>query len=438
MKHFQLFIASLLVFLFACSKDDKQDMDVISTHIGIVLDDNTDSPLPDLAVAVTDGENIHSKTLTKKDGSFSIEVKSRQINDMYYLLVGNEHTEKKKVPLQGFGNATYDNGTIRIKGSTIPVVKTSIVQNVTSSSAVCGGEVLSSGGYEVYQRGVCYSTTHSPSVNNAHTSDGKGTGAFTSTLSNLTNNVTYYVRAYAINELGVAYGDEVSFLTIEGLPIVQTSAISELTSYTIKCGGVVTSEGGAPILKRGVCWSTDNSNPTINDNKTENGAGTGTYKSTIEGINVTKNQYYIRAYATNRYGTSYGETIVQKNLNPFGLPTIDMDGWGVRVYMVLPYDIAAKTWEDAMAAAKNLVAYGYDDWVIPISSIYERMYAKKDEIGGFQNRAYWTSETAGCDYDTWECFAYVYNFGNGTTTKDDVFNMNPSRPIRGLNFKVGF
>jgi len=436
MRHFHFLITFLLtIFFAACSEIEKQEVQILSTHIGLVLDDNTNLPLSNMDVVVTDGNNIHAKTLTKNDGSFSVEVKSSHINSAYYILVGNEHTEQKKVPLQGFGNATYDVGTIRIKGATIPEVRTIAAKDVTSNSATCSGEVLSTGGYDVYQRGLCYSTSHAPSLKDTHTSEGKGIGTFSSKLSNLTNNVTYYVRAYAINEIGVAYGSEVSFKTIEGLPSVQTSAIYEVTSYTIKCGGVVTDEGGAPILMRGVCWSTDNKNPTINDNKTENGDGSGTYKSTIEGINITEHQYYIRAYATNRYGTSYGEVIIQKNVNPFGLPTIATDKLGINLYMVLPYDMAAKTFEGAKAAAGDLEAYGYDDWFLPFSTeIYELMYAEKDKIGGFQNKQYWTSETAGCDMDLWECYASTFDFSKGTSSKDNVDHLNPSRPIRKIKY----
>ena len=168
--------------------------------------------------------------------------------------------------------------------------------------------------------------------------------------------------------------------------------------------------------------------------KTENGSGGGRFKSTISDINVTHHRYYIRAYATNQYGTSYGEVIIQENVNPFNLPIVDVDGYGNLVYMVLPYDLAAKTWEDALTASDNLVAYGYDDWFLPTVSIYEHMYMKTNELGSLQNKQYWTCETAGCDYTTWECFAYVYNFGNGSAAKDDVFSMNPSRPIRKCQF----
>lgn len=426
----------ILITIVACGNVE-QEVQIESTHIGVVVDDNTGLPLAELDVTITDGENIHAKTLTQEDGSFSIKVKPNHINNSYYMLIGNEHTEQKKIPLLGFGNATYDNDTIRIKGSTSPLVRTSPTEETTANSAVCGGEVLESGGYEVYQRGVCYSTSRSPSLQDPHTSNGKGIGTFSCILSDLSNNTTYYYRAYAINEIGVSYGQEEYFVTIEGLPSVQTNPITDVTSYTIQCGGNVVNEGGAPVLMRGVCWSTDNSLPTINDNKTENSSGAGDFNSAITGINVVQHQYNIRAYATNRYGTSYGDVIIYKNANPFGLPIIDMDGWGNLVYMVLPYDIAAKTWADANSAVNNLVAYGYDDWFIPITSYYEKMYAVKDDIGGFQNKKYWTSETAGCDMDLFECYFYIYDFGNGSEGKDNVFNMNLSRPIRNINFKEG-
>ena len=97
----------------------------------------------------------------------------------------------------------------------VAVVTTSTVYNVTTNSAICGGNVIADGGAEVTERGVCWSTDPNPTVDGEHTSDGSGMGTFTSTLTNLVEGTTYYVRAYATNSAGTAYGEEVSFTTIE-------------------------------------------------------------------------------------------------------------------------------------------------------------------------------------------------------------------------------
>lgn len=96
-----------------------------------------------------------------------------------------------------------------------PVVATGEVSDVTETTAVCGGDVTADGGAEVTSRGVCWSVNQNPTIEDEHTTDGNGLGVFTSNLSDLASNTTYYVRAYATNSEGTAYGEEVCFVTEE-------------------------------------------------------------------------------------------------------------------------------------------------------------------------------------------------------------------------------
>ena len=89
-----------------------------------------------------------------------------------------------------------------------------IVSDVTATTATCGGYVSDDGGATVTARGVCWSTSPNPTVSDSHTTDGTGTGGFTSNITGLTVNTTYYVRAYAINSEGTTYGNQVSFKTL--------------------------------------------------------------------------------------------------------------------------------------------------------------------------------------------------------------------------------
>jgi hypothetical protein len=99
---------------------------------------------------------------------------------------------------------------------TLPAVTTTAVSNVTQESAQSGGTITDEGGATVTARGVCWSTSPYPTVSDSRTTDGSGTGSFTSSLTGLTENTTYYVRAYATNSAGTAYGGEVYFKTWEG------------------------------------------------------------------------------------------------------------------------------------------------------------------------------------------------------------------------------
>jgi hypothetical protein len=127
-------------------------------------------------------------------------------------------------------------------------------------------------------------------------------------MTGLTENTTYYVRAYATNRKGTAYATQQFFTTLAAaLPVVTTKVASEILATTVKTGGDITSESGAPITAKGVCWSTSE-NPTIENDHTSDGTGSATYVSTLTGLHELTT-YYARAYATNKVGTSYGAQI---------------------------------------------------------------------------------------------------------------------------------
>ena len=94
-----------------------------------------------------------------------------------------------------------------------PTVTTNNVTNIGTATATCGGNVTANGGLEVTACGVCWSTSHNPTITDAHTTDGGGMGFFTSTITGLDFGTTYYVRAYATNSVGTSYGEEMSFTT---------------------------------------------------------------------------------------------------------------------------------------------------------------------------------------------------------------------------------
>lgn len=100
-----------------------------------------------------------------------------------------------------------------INGYSIPFVTTGGITNLTTTSADCYGHVTSDGGSAVFARGCCWSTSKDPTIDNFKTTNGAGTGSFTSNLTNLTPNTIYYVRAYATNSEGIAYGEVRRFTT---------------------------------------------------------------------------------------------------------------------------------------------------------------------------------------------------------------------------------
>ncbi|MDY6327298.1 MAG: FISUMP domain-containing protein, partial [Bacteroidales bacterium] len=133
---------------------------------------------------------------------------------------------------RGQCNKNYANSVRCVKDvSTIPTVSTAAVSNITDTSATCGGNVTSDGGDNVIARGVCWSTSSNPTVNDSHTTDSSGMGSFTSNITGLTASTTYYVRAYATNSEGTAYGNEVTFVTSGAYDAQPCPGVPTVTDY---------------------------------------------------------------------------------------------------------------------------------------------------------------------------------------------------------------
>ena len=97
--------------------------------------------------------------------------------------------------------------------SQLPVLTTTEISGIANTTAVSGGTISNDGGSAITARGVVWSTTENPTTANSKTSDGDGTGNFASSLTELVANTNYYLRAYATNVAGTAYGNQLSFTT---------------------------------------------------------------------------------------------------------------------------------------------------------------------------------------------------------------------------------
>ncbi|UAY53035.1 fibronectin type III domain-containing protein [Ferruginibacter albus] len=128
----------------------------------------------------------------------------------------------------------------------LPTVSTTTITAVTVNSAASGGNVTADGGASVTAKGVVYATTANPTTANSKTSNGTGTGSYTSAISGLTANQTYYVRAYAINSAGTAYGDQQSFTTMAAEPTTKSS----VSFGTLTSSGIVVNFSGGNGTRR--------------------------------------------------------------------------------------------------------------------------------------------------------------------------------------------
>jgi len=190
----------------------------------------------------------------------------------------------------------------------LPVLETGGVAEITRYTATCGGGIASDGGSTVTARGVCWSTGITPTVADPHSVDGAGAGYFISYITGLNAGTVYFVRAYATNANGTAYGSAMSFTTLPGPPsppTVTTGIVGNITQISASCSGNVVNQGSAAVTDRGICWS-EYSGPTVIDNVISAGPGLGSFTVQITGLKGSKT-YYVRAYADNGLDIGYGE-----------------------------------------------------------------------------------------------------------------------------------
>lgn len=386
-------------------------------------------------------------------GTFTSFISGLQPNTTYYL---------RAYAKNAFGTS-YGNHVIfktLPQPANLPVLTTATPTSITNDSATSGGTITSDDGMAITARGVCYGLNPNPTIDANKTVDGAGVGSFTSIIGGLSSNTTYHIRAYATNASGTAYGNDLSFKTLlapSKIPVLTTTAPTKIGQDSALSGGTITSDGGMAITARGVCYSTA-TNPTIGDSKTVNGTGIGAFISNINNL-LPNTTYYIKAYATNSYGTGYGDeksfrtqsVSVGENYKGGIVFYVDMLGqhgfiaaptdqsagaqWGCYMVDIMGTDTLigkGKANTEAIIAActtpgtaakicYDLVLNGYDDWFLPSKGELELAYKNLHSSGKgsfVDNTFYWSSSQCAAPRNPKE-FAWARVFG---IISGDVWN----------------
>ena len=354
-----------------------------------------------------------------------------------------------------------------------PILSTTKVDSILFDKAMSGGSVMSDGNSPILERGVVWDISPNPTINlTTKTVEGPESGTFKSYVKNLAANTTYYLRAYATNNIGTAYGNQETFTT-KSLLILATftdttvDVTPDITSASVYVFALK-SVGTGPITSRGVVWSTS-PGPTVDlPTKINIGTITGSYWTELDNL-TARTKYFIREYAINAAGTVYGRESSFMTLYDVNSVQVgdDFQG-GVVFYILQPSDLGySSTVRHGLIASKNNNSVGftwnkntgtilvggtdsiigsgnsntiriasvlgsgtyaakfcadkvensYGDWFLPSKAELNLMYnnigkgapAPLTNLGGFQNLPYWSST----EFDNLN--AYFQNFGTGAT-----------------------
>jgi hypothetical protein len=205
----------------------------------------------------------------------------------------------------------------------VVALTTTAASSINTCNAISGGNISSDGGSAVYATGVCYNTSPNPTTAN-FTGSGFPTNVFTATLTPLTASTTYYYRAYATNSVGTSYGNELNFTTQNGVATLTTTLTSN-SACKATINYLVTNTGASALTNSGLVYGTSPS-PTLSNSVLNYNPNYPYYMSvdgsypgygsplTVNGLTASTT-YYVRSFATNCAGTTYGPQVTFTTTN---------------------------------------------------------------------------------------------------------------------------
>ena len=240
---------------------------------------------------------------------------NNSVNGYIYNLNPNTIYYVRAYATDSAGTSYGNQLTFTTSQLSLPVITTDSITNITATTADGNATLTNKGNDPNTIVGLCYSTSPNPSIANSVTQGYVyDTGVFSVHTINLTSNTIYYIRAYATNAAGTAYGNQLTFTTSQlSLAVITTDSITNITATTADGYATLTNNGNDPNTTIGLCYSI-NPNPTV-----VNDTGIVRDSNIVNSFyNLQSNTtYYVRASATNAAGTSYGNQLTFTTGNCF-------------------------------------------------------------------------------------------------------------------------
>lgn len=371
-----------------------------------------DNTLAKLTAPVNE-ESTYTATATNLQTDQTYYVRAYAINDLGVNYSTNETSFKTQMVLP--------------EVTTGPVSDKSIAHGRASVE----GTIADAGEPAYTERGFAYGVNHNPTVEDdtKKVVSGSGTGVFSANLTNLAEGNVYYIRAYATNAKGTAYGSEAVLDFHAVLPEVRTDAVSDLSPTSATLNGTILSVGDPAYTERGFIYGTMPV-PTLDEpeivREVVSGTSTGAYTRSLSGL-TEQETYYARAYAQSGENTAYGDIVRFVASSPDYVILQD-----ARI-MVQLEDLGWADWYDANMMCENSTVSGYTDWRLPTIDELMVIYNNKDKIPNlrddYANRSsnfYWSSTSLGTSRHKY------LNMQNGSSGNQDDYNEARVRAVRSI------
>lgn len=215
-------------------------------------------------------------------------------------------------------------------GTSKPVVSSPVIGDISETGAKATASVTDNGGSEITEKGICWvistANNREPAKENTegkYLADESAENSISIQMDKLTKGTRYFVRSYAINKNGVTYSATKEFTTHETFaPAVSGVKLSEISETAATVTATITSDGGATVEEKGVCYHTDKATPpTIDHLKVISTAQGNNISSRL--TNLSKGTlYYVRAYAKNKNGVAYSQTVSELKTSTLVAPSV--------------------------------------------------------------------------------------------------------------------